>query len=115
MKELFVEPEFMIVQVDLSEYPVFIKEIIRNDDTIEKIHLADRLGLFVTPEEKKDLGLKAVFLGILIKIDQKRILLHILHEGLSVHFLGEHLRQTGLSHPEGTFDDNVSVHKLFRF
>jgi hypothetical protein len=113
LKELFVEPKFMIVQIDLSEYPVLIKEIIRNDDAIEKIHLAYRLGLFVSPEEEKDLGLKTVFLRILIKIDQERVLLHILHEGLSVHLLGEHLRQTGLSHPEGAFDDNVSVHELF--
>ena len=115
LEELFVEPEFIVIQVDLSEYPVFIKKIIRNDDPVEQVHLTHCLGLLVTPEEEKDLGLKTVFLRILIKIEQERILLHILHEGLSVHFFGEHLRQTGLPHPKGAFNDNVSMHKLSRF
>jgi hypothetical protein len=64
----------------------------------------------VSPEEKEDLGLKGELLGILIKINEKGILIHILKQSLAVHFFGEHSSKARLADPKRSFDGNILVH-----
>jgi hypothetical protein len=64
----------------------------------------------VPPEEKKNLGLKGELLGILIKINEEGILIHILKQSLAVQSFCEHSGKARLTDPKGSFDGNVLVH-----
>jgi hypothetical protein len=64
----------------------------------------------VSPEKKENLGLKSELLGIVIKIDEEGILIHVLKQNLAVHFFREHPGKARLADPKRSLDGNIPVH-----
>ena len=64
----------------------------------------------VSPEKKENLGLEGELFRVLIKINEEGILIHILKQGLAVHFFRKHPGKARLADPKGSFDGNVLVH-----
>jgi hypothetical protein len=110
MKDLFVKGELMVVQIDGGENPIFVEEIITQGDLVEQIELGDLLLLLETIEEKKELGLKGVFLAILIKLGEERVVVCLLQNTSGIELLCQKFHQACFSDADGAFDDDISEH-----
>ena len=49
VKQLLVQPEFIVIQIDPREYPVLFKQVIRDNSALKQPFLIDLQGVLVSP------------------------------------------------------------------
>ena len=107
LKQLLIQPELLFIQVDPCKYPVLVEKIVRNDGALEKAFLAELQGMLISSQKEEYLYLKAVSLGVLVKLFKKRVVLGVLQQDLPVDPLGELDGKACLAHSQGAFNYNM--------
>jgi hypothetical protein len=107
LEHLLIQPELFVIQVDPCENPVFVKKVVRNDSAFEQAFLIKFQGMLISPQQEKNLYLKGVSLGILIKFIEEGIVLSVFKQDLTVDPLGKFYCQACLAYTQRAFNDNM--------
>jgi hypothetical protein len=77
---------------------------------VEQIELSDFPLLLKTIQQEKDLGLKGIFLTILIEMGEERVVLGFFQNASGVERLCQEFGQACFSNTDRTFYDDISEH-----
>jgi len=110
LKDLLVQSQLMVIQIQRSEYPIFSKEVIAKGNLVEQIELRNLLLLLETVQQEEDLGLEGIFFPVLIEIREKRVLVRFFKDTPGIELLCQKPRQTRFANSDRTFYHDISEH-----
>ena len=116
VEQLFVEVQFVALQVQSCENPVTVKQVVGNHHIAEQIPLGKLQILVVPVQQKKNLGLEGVGGPVFIKLVHEGVVLVHFKDKTGIVLLGQPVGQSGFPGPDGSFDGNESrfVHGYFQ-
>lgn len=105
---LLVQGKLVVIEIEISEYPVLGKEIITDRDPGKQVRLGHFLLLLIPVQQKEHLGLKTMPCRVFIEIRQKRVFLRLFQDQPRAQFTGDERGQTRLSDADRPFGNDIA-------
>ena len=106
--KLLIERQFFIIEVQVLEDPVLVKQLITDRDARKEIRLRHFPLLAEPAQEKEHLRLEPIAFGVTVKIGEKGIVFRAFKDQAGIEFFGEKGCEAGLADADGAFGYDVS-------
>src|SRR3990170_5849681 len=106
--DLLVKAQLVLVEVQVSEYPVLGEKIIGNYGGVEQLRLEHVLLLLIAAQEEEKLGLEGILFHVAVELGQKSVLFDLFQKGLAAEFLCQEFGKARFAHAYRAFYGYVS-------